>query len=194
LEARRLLSSDTLSTATPVLPPQPYVPDTLTDTIASTTDVRIYAVDLAPLDGLEVDLNAQGQGSSLTGVLRVFDGNGKQLEVREGGDGTDPTVLFATPAAGRFYIGVSGFDNIAYDPNVSHSGTGTSTGPYSIRFTRTPDRSDNNDTLATAEPVSYDPGVSTSESGLEFPTKSGHGVNGYSVRSYSAGETYPSEE
>jgi hypothetical protein len=29
---------------------------------------------------------------------------------------------------------------------------------------------------------------------VEFPTKSGHGVNGYSVRSYSAGETYPSEE
>ena len=24
---------------------------------------------------------------------------------------------------------------------------------------------------------------------VEFPTKSGHGVNGYSVRSYSAGET-----
>ena len=29
---------------------------------------------------------------------------------------------------------------------------------------------------------------------VEFPTKSGHGVNGYSVCSYSAGETYPSEE
>src|SRR5262249_22686403 len=31
------------------------------------------------------------------------------------------------------------------------------------------------------------------EHDLEFPTKSGHRVNGYSVRSYSAGETYPSE-
>jgi hypothetical protein len=29
---------------------------------------------------------------------------------------------------------------------------------------------------------------------VEFPTKSGQGVNGYSVRSYSAGETYPSDE
>jgi hypothetical protein len=29
---------------------------------------------------------------------------------------------------------------------------------------------------------------------LEFPTKSRHGVNGYSACSYSAGETYPSEE
>ena len=29
---------------------------------------------------------------------------------------------------------------------------------------------------------------------LEFPTKSGHGVKLYSVCSYSAGETYPSEE
>jgi hypothetical protein len=29
---------------------------------------------------------------------------------------------------------------------------------------------------------------------LEFPTKSGHGVKLYSVRSYSAGDTYPSEE
>ena len=29
---------------------------------------------------------------------------------------------------------------------------------------------------------------------VEFPTKSGQGVNGYSVCSYSAGETYPSDE
>jgi len=29
---------------------------------------------------------------------------------------------------------------------------------------------------------------------LEFPTKSGHRVKLYSVRSYSAGDTYPSEE
>src|SRR5690349_522565 len=29
---------------------------------------------------------------------------------------------------------------------------------------------------------------------VEFPTKSGHRVNGYSACSYSAGETYPSEE
>ena len=29
---------------------------------------------------------------------------------------------------------------------------------------------------------------------LEFPTKSGHGVKGYTDCSYSAGETYPSEE
>jgi hypothetical protein len=29
---------------------------------------------------------------------------------------------------------------------------------------------------------------------LEFPTKSGHGVKLYSVCSYSAGETYPSDE
>jgi hypothetical protein len=29
---------------------------------------------------------------------------------------------------------------------------------------------------------------------LEFPMKSGHGVKLYSVRSYSAGDTYPREE
>jgi len=29
---------------------------------------------------------------------------------------------------------------------------------------------------------------------MEFPTKSGHRVKLYSVRSYSAGDTYPSEE
>jgi hypothetical protein len=29
---------------------------------------------------------------------------------------------------------------------------------------------------------------------LEFPTKSGHEVKGYTDCSYSAGETYPSEE
>jgi hypothetical protein len=29
---------------------------------------------------------------------------------------------------------------------------------------------------------------------VEFPTKSGHGVNGYSDCSYSAGDTYPSDE
>jgi hypothetical protein len=29
---------------------------------------------------------------------------------------------------------------------------------------------------------------------LEFPTNSGHGVKLYAVRSYSAGETYPSDE
>lgn len=32
------------------------------------------------------------------------------------------------------------------------------------------------------------------ETRVEFPTKSRHRVNGYSACSYSAGETYPSEE
>jgi hypothetical protein len=38
------------------------------------------------------------------------------------------------------------------------------------------------------------PAIYIGEGDLEFPTKSGHRVNGYSACSYSAGATYPSEE
>jgi hypothetical protein len=165
-----MLTNATLAAATPVDLSTPLTPSTLTDTIASATDVHIYAVDLTPLEGLSVQVHAQDQGSSLAGVLRLFSSSGKQLEVRYevpnfDGPGFDPALFFATPTGGRYYVGVSGLHNDEYDPNVADSGSGYSEGPFAIDFVPLPGAGDSHETLATAEPLPYVSGVLSQVSG-----------------------------
>lgn len=76
-------------------------------------------------------------GSSLDSMLRLFDANGEELVMNDQFFGQDSYIDFFLRSAGTYYVGVSGFDNRAYDPNVSGSGTTQSTGTYSIKFTST---------------------------------------------------------
>lgn len=76
-------------------------------------------------------------GSSLDSVLRLFDANGVQLSINDQFFGQDSYIDFFLRSAGTYYIGVSGFGNSNYDPEISGSGTTQSTGAYSIKFTST---------------------------------------------------------
>ena len=104
---------------------------TLGDGAQTTKDVDLYRVDLAAGDVLRLSMD----GSSFYSHLRIFDAAGVALA-----DSIwlprQPAVLFKAPAAGSYYIGVSGYDNTAYDPNQAGSGDNPGTGTYQLRVER----------------------------------------------------------
>ncbi|MAE65993.1 MAG: hypothetical protein CMJ18_17110 [Phycisphaeraceae bacterium] len=124
-------------------------------------DVDLIRVDLEAGDRITVDVDAQTNASPLDSVLRLFDASGSELVVVDDLPAPgevftfDPYIDFTVNAAGTYHVGVSGFDNFEYDPNVDGSGVPGSTGQYNIeiRIGAAPARAladEPNDTIATA--------------------------------------------
>lgn len=120
-----------------------------------TEDVDIYSFDLQAGDTINLDIDA-GQTdlenpSDLDTVLRIFDseGNGLATSDDDGAPGeafvasTDSYLEFTPEADGTYYVGVSSFPNAEFDffdpgennpynPNEFASGTGRSSGEYTL--------------------------------------------------------------
>ena len=98
---------------------------------AGSRDVDMYAVHPSGAMVLRADIDAAVNGSSLNSVLRVFNADGEELTFNvDVGSGTDSYIEFSLAASGTYYIGVSGFGNISYDPSVAGSGSAGSMGNY----------------------------------------------------------------
>ena len=123
------------------------------DPLMSKNDVDLFAVELIAEDTLLANIDAEIDGSSLDPVLSVFDINGNLLVQNDdnsfivGGvtvgsitlGGVTETELdsfqqFTAPEDGIYYIGVSSFPNLNYDPTVAGSGIGDSSGFYSLEL------------------------------------------------------------
>ena len=76
-------------------------------------------------------------GSSFDSVLRLFDSAGNQLAADDDTDGPDSYIEYRLPTDGTYYVGVSGHDNLGYDPNLAGSGVGGSTGEYTLKLALT---------------------------------------------------------
>ncbi|MDB9527174.1 pre-peptidase C-terminal domain-containing protein [Oscillatoria sp. CS-180] len=120
----------------------------------NTEDVDMYSVDLGAGDVLRLDIDARNTRSndeSPDTILRLFDAEGNQLAQSD--DDFAPDELFApgrqdsyleftAETAGTYFVGVSsfgngefGFTNAPYDPNITGSGTGRSSGAYTLNLT-----------------------------------------------------------
>jgi Ca2+-binding RTX toxin-like protein len=118
----------------------PDIPDNI--------DVDLYKVQLKAGDRLGVDIDAQTFGSTLDTVLRLFDASGNELAISLDTStndtfSTDSLLDFAAKSDGTYYIGVSGNDNVDYDPEVEGSGSNSgfssgATGDYSLNITVAP--------------------------------------------------------
>ena len=113
----------------------------ITGEIASSNDVDLFGVELNAGDTLFADINAGINGSELDSVLSIFDADGNLLVQNEDNsfeqDGetvveSDPFQQFTAIASGVYYVGVSAAENLDYDPNLADSGTGNSSGDYSL--------------------------------------------------------------
>ena len=138
------LPGDTLATAlqTSLVPGlrTTIVGQAIGDNSYGALDVDLYQVSLQAGQQLIADVDAQVVDggpplSNLDSYLRVFDASGNQLAADN--DGVDPDtgqfsqdaiLYFTAPAAGTYYVGVSGNPNTAYNPNVPDSGVAGSTG------------------------------------------------------------------
>ncbi len=97
-------------------------------------DVDLYKVTLARggLITAEVFAQRRTSPSSLDSVLRLFNARGEELATNDQFFGSDSYLDFFVSTGGVYYVGVSGFGNARYDPNVPGSGSSQSTGAYDI--------------------------------------------------------------
>ncbi len=146
--AGALEDNNTLATATPVSFDASGVAQfnslIIGDGTQTLRDVDLFRITVLGPGQFSAEVTARRLpgGSSLDSMLRLFDANGQQLAINDQFFGQDSYVDFFLRSAGTYYVGVSGFSNASYDPNVSGSGTTQSTGTYSIKFsstTSTPD-------------------------------------------------------
>ena len=111
-------------------------------------DADLYQIQLAPGDGVYLDLNAKSIDSQLDSYLRIFDSQGNELTFDDNDDAnfigdlnTDSAIAFAPPTPGEYYIGVSDAGNLEYDPingrtNFSSNVTSpfSTTGSYDLNL------------------------------------------------------------
>ncbi len=109
---------------------------TLGDGSRAGLDVDLFRIDI-PRGGLiraDIDAQSRAGGSTLDSYLRLFDGQGNEIANNDQFDGTDSLIDFFVSTGGSYYIGVSGFPNTSYDPNVAGSGVTQSTGVYDLNI------------------------------------------------------------
>ena len=107
----------------------------LGDGAAGALDVDLYSFVGETGDTITADIDASQAGSSLDPILRLFDSGGSLLAVNDDTHGLDSFIQYVLPSADDYYVGVSGYNNIAYDPNVPASGVAGSTGDYDLTLT-----------------------------------------------------------
>ena len=130
---------DTLATATAITLPVDAniaVPGMVGDGANGAKDVDLYQLTLGTGEQLSVVLNGVFYGQ-----IRFFNAAGQQVGTQFGpyvNPGTTSQAgQFTAPAAGTYYVGITGYSNTSYDPTVAGSGTNASyTGAYTLTLER----------------------------------------------------------
>lgn len=111
------------------------IESTIGDGSYLTRDVDLYRVTLAAGQTITVDINARSlpETSRLDSVVRIFDAGGRQITFNDDDGVTlDSFVRFTAPASGNYFVGVSGYGNLAYRADVAGSGKAGSVGDYQV--------------------------------------------------------------
>jgi hypothetical protein len=135
LEDRTLLAGHTLATALPIVFNAGNAA-AASGYLASPRDADLYSLTLQQGDTVNAAVGTQEMGSALQSVVRVFSSNGTQIASNDALNGAGSQLTFQAPMAGRYYVGVSGFGDDSYNPNVAESGEGSSTGLYSLKLNK----------------------------------------------------------
>ena len=104
------------------------------DGIFGALDVDIYRISM-PRGGLitaKVDAQSLQTPSNLDSYLRLFNAAGEEIANNDQFNGNDSFVDFFVTTGGFYYVGVSGFPNRNYDPEVGGSGTSQARGIYNL--------------------------------------------------------------
>ncbi len=130
--------NDTLGTAEPLTfaasGSAEFTGLTLGDGARAGLDVDLFAINI-PRGGLinaEVVAQNRPGGSNLDSYLRLFDGLGNEIAANDQFNGRDSLIDFFVSTGGTYYLGVSGFPNSQYNPNIAGSGVSQATGVYDL--------------------------------------------------------------
>ncbi len=131
LEDRTVCSASPLDIAPPLVF-DAYHAAHVSHFLTNASEVNLYAVTLESGDVLDSSIHAQGAGSGVSTLLRIFDGHGTPLALNNQ-DGGDPRLRFQAATGGRYVIGVSSAPNNHYDPSNPNSvSPGETVGFYSL--------------------------------------------------------------
>ena len=84
--------------------------------LTNSNDVDMAAVNLTAGDVVNVSVDAQSVGSGLDSALCVFNAAGQPIASNDNFNGTDSEATFQASQTGTYYVGVSGFGNLNYNP------------------------------------------------------------------------------
>jgi hypothetical protein len=132
--------NDTMGAATELGAPS-NTSFTVSGSIETKGDVDLYEIDLQAGDLLSVAVSTHALSSGLDTSLRVFADNGNEVFFDDdGGVGTDSSLTARIAATGTYYIGVSSHGNDRYDPHITPSTEGLSSGDYTLSISNVNDR------------------------------------------------------
>jgi serralysin len=104
-------------------------------------DVDMFKVELNAGDTLIADIDADVYGSFLDSILQIFDEFGNVVAFSDDDNAEnefffsfDSYIEFSALTTGTYFVAVSGYSNIAYDPFVAGSGDFGSTGEYTLNL------------------------------------------------------------
>ncbi len=138
-----------------------YTDGQIGDGTYTSRDVDLFAFDTLNDSVLWFETSSQPGQSPTDTLLRLFDADGTELAYDDDG-GAEPgcsLLQVSLPTGGRYYLGVSGYNNRYYDPNMAGTGAIGQTGPYRLTFTVESPDDYAGETVTTAVSVGHDIGV-----------------------------------
>ncbi|MCG2595886.1 hypothetical protein LZ009_24180, partial [Ramlibacter sp. XY19] len=103
----------------------------VTADIGGPLDVDLYALTLDAHAALRLTVTPSANYST----VRIFDAGGVEQASRYFGPNDGNPLEFTANASGTYYVGISGYGNIGYNPSVGGSGTSSGyTGTYQLNF------------------------------------------------------------
>ena len=95
-------------------------------------DVDFYSFRVTSLGTVSIEVTTDNS-DDFDSYLRLFDAAGNELAANDSDSSTLPR-LDLNLELGTYYVGVSGYNNTNYDPNLASSGIAGSTGDYALDF------------------------------------------------------------
>lgn len=99
------------------------------------SDVDLISFNVPEVGGLvSIETTFGNTDESVDTILRLFDSAGNEIAVDDDGGESNFSRMEAILGQGTCYVGVSGYNNIDYNPNTVNSGTAGSEGEYGLGF------------------------------------------------------------
>src|SRR6267142_2180228 len=109
-----------------------------TNQIDTSTDVDLFSFSVAAGQKISFDIDPPPTSAAVDSLLRLFDSAGNQLAQNDNAPapGESPSLesflSYIFPAAGTYYVGVSGNLNNTFNPLTGDGDTPGPTGPYTL--------------------------------------------------------------
>jgi hypothetical protein len=130
--------NDQISEAQYLGTPTPSIPVSASGTIDAGTDVDMFSFEVSSGQRMAIDIDKASSGGLGDSYIRLFNSSGTQLASNDDGaapgesSSNDSYLEYTFSSGGRFYVGVSGYNNSGYDPISGGGDASGSTGAYTI--------------------------------------------------------------